>query len=199
MSSLFEDESGGMHYTSARHEVLFGRTKPYFDNPVPSGNAIACRVFARLGDAARAGRILEAGLGWAERAPGSTGALLLAAFDCGIGHGWADIVLFGDKTYGEVVLRIPQGMHVNAGNPAAVGPDPLLVEFIGVEGEAQYPPTAGGTYTGEVRVPIRLGASDPLEDARVSVSYQPCSGSECLPRRTESLSLDTELTWSEAR
>jgi uncharacterized protein YyaL (SSP411 family) len=79
-AEAFRDrEAGGYFSTSDRHEKLLGRTKPYLDHPIPSANALMARSLLRLGRQEEAVRLSEAGLGWVERAPGSSEALLLAA------------------------------------------------------------------------------------------------------------------------
>ncbi|MFQ3677620.1 MAG: DUF255 domain-containing protein [Fimbriimonadaceae bacterium] len=79
IAEFFDDEDGGFFYTSGRHETLFGRTKPAFDQPIPSGNAMAVRCLVALGEFDRARRSIETFFGWLERAPQATEALLLAA------------------------------------------------------------------------------------------------------------------------
>lgn len=77
--AAFRDVRAGDYYeTTENHERLFGRTKPVFDHPIPSGNARMAKALARMGEVAEARRIVEANLGWVERAPSSTAGLLQA-------------------------------------------------------------------------------------------------------------------------
>src|SRR6185436_16773868 len=79
-AETFRDEQNGDYFAvSEKHERLFGRAKPVFDQPIPSANALMARSLLRLGKLEEARAVVEASLGWIERAPGSTEALLLAA------------------------------------------------------------------------------------------------------------------------
>ncbi|RYG25981.1 thioredoxin domain-containing protein, partial [bacterium] len=76
----FEDPATGAFLsTSERHESLFGRTRSTFDQPIPSGNALALRVLVAIGDEARASRLVGAALGMMERVPTATEGLYAAA------------------------------------------------------------------------------------------------------------------------
>ena len=48
LSDSWDDRHGGFYYTSAAHGNLLVRTKPFYDGPVPSGNATAALVLLRL-------------------------------------------------------------------------------------------------------------------------------------------------------
>ncbi|MEA2554069.1 MAG: uncharacterized protein QOJ65_2245 [Fimbriimonadaceae bacterium] len=78
---FYDHEHGGFFYTATNHEVLFGRTKQAFDQPMPSPNAIAIRCLLEIGDQERAQQSLESFLGWMERAPTATEALHIGAMD----------------------------------------------------------------------------------------------------------------------
>jgi len=85
----FEDSAlGGFYLTPHAHEKLPQRPKPWFDEPTPSGNAVAARALLRLGflvgeprylDAAE--RTLRAGVAAIAGAPHGACALLLALHD----------------------------------------------------------------------------------------------------------------------
>jgi uncharacterized protein YyaL (SSP411 family) len=70
MIDLFwDDDAGGFHFTSSRHEHLLTRTKPYIDGSVPSGNSAAALALLRLGRLtgsidyrARAERVLKSAM-----------------------------------------------------------------------------------------------------------------------------------------
>jgi len=79
VSKFYDEANGGFFGTSDQHEVLFGRTKPVFDQPTPSANSIAIRCLIQLGDETRARQSLNALLGWMQRAPHATEALYTAA------------------------------------------------------------------------------------------------------------------------
>ena len=50
MIEHFHDaESGGFFFTSHDHETLIARSKDFYDNATPSGNAVAAEVLLRLG------------------------------------------------------------------------------------------------------------------------------------------------------
>ncbi|MFQ5598503.1 MAG: thioredoxin domain-containing protein [Nitrospiria bacterium] len=46
--SFQDDQGGGFYYTSIQHERLIERTRPVFDQSIPSGNAVSARIFLRL-------------------------------------------------------------------------------------------------------------------------------------------------------
>ena len=57
----FEDtEEGGFFFTSHRHETLIHRPKPYGDDALPAGNAVAARALQRLGHLLGETRYLDA-------------------------------------------------------------------------------------------------------------------------------------------
>lgn len=78
MSRFYDEEAGGFFSTSSKHEALFGRMKPVFDQPVPSGNAMAmqCLVYARKAE--QLDQSATALLPWVLRAPTSCAGLLSA-------------------------------------------------------------------------------------------------------------------------
>jgi uncharacterized protein YyaL (SSP411 family) len=88
---FYDEENGGFFSTSEDHEVLFGRGKPCFDQPLPSANAVAIQCLAELGEYDEALRSLNSLVGWMQRAPASTEALhatglLLLALPAEAGH-----------------------------------------------------------------------------------------------------------------
>ncbi|MGV3615070.1 MAG: DUF255 domain-containing protein [Fimbriimonas sp.] len=72
---FYDEERGAFFSTAESHERLFGRTKPVFDQPIPSANSAAIRVLLAVGDEARARKSLDALVGWMEKAPQATEAL----------------------------------------------------------------------------------------------------------------------------
>ncbi|HEY0866297.1 MAG TPA: DUF255 domain-containing protein [Fimbriimonas sp.] len=202
MVRLFWDEqNGGFFATSDRHEVLFGRTKPVFDSPTPSGNAVAALVLQALGDTDRAERTIEAVLGWMQRAPQATEALHLAAMPLAAAvpsdepkptAAPSEVqVSFGPKeakagadgvSEFEVRIGIPEGLHLNGPNPPARWLVPTLVAVAGVPAQVRYPETRDDHYYGEVAIPFRVTLPPGAKDAEfeVKVGYQACTESECL-------------------
>jgi len=57
----FADPDGGFYFTADDHENLIQRPKPLNDDALPAGNAIAARVFLRLGHLLGETRFLDAG------------------------------------------------------------------------------------------------------------------------------------------
>ena len=56
----FADPSGGFYFTADDHENLIQRPKPLSDDALPAGNAIAAKVFGRLGHLLGETRYLDA-------------------------------------------------------------------------------------------------------------------------------------------
>jgi uncharacterized protein YyaL (SSP411 family) len=72
----FEDQAnGGFYFTSADHETLIQRPKPYADESMPSGNGVAALALSRLGHLLAEPRYLQA----SERAVASAWAALQQA------------------------------------------------------------------------------------------------------------------------
>jgi uncharacterized protein len=205
---FYDEEDGAFFYSSSSHEELFGRTKPVFDQPVPSGNAVAIRCLVRFGDFHRAARSVSALLGWMEKVPQATEALLLAATELldanqelpaevvqpivaapsiqanvlvslssrelrAGSDGWAD---------GEVVIEIPEGIHINTSDPPARWLTPTSVEVQPLKGEVEYPRGSDYGYEGRTVIPFRvkLPEGKGAEEFEVRVKYQPCTDRECL-------------------
>lgn len=140
---FFDEERGGFFGTSDEHETLFGRTKPFFDQPVPSGNALALSCLLAVGDIERARKTLQLGLGWMQKLPQATEAIIHAALplatetvhveklagraaskpvsnDLTVSLTQREIPVGNDRwAHAEVVLAIPEGMHINSSTPPA--------------------------------------------------------------------------------
>ncbi|MCH7945249.1 MAG: thioredoxin domain-containing protein, partial [Armatimonadetes bacterium] len=161
MCSMFRDGSdgsggsdGSFFYTSERHEHLFGRTKPAMDSAMPSPVAEAARALFRSGRADEARRALVACLGWMQRMPRSTMSLLALALDDLLES--PDAPLEADATaqpgvtvllepreitvdsegwaHAEVVIQIPERLHINSNDPPAKWLTPTTVRVEGVLG-----------------------------------------------------------------
>jgi uncharacterized protein YyaL (SSP411 family) len=75
IEQFYDAAEAGFWATSESHEKLFGKSKPLFDQPAPSANAIAIRCLIELGDLTRAQASLDSFSGWMGAAPESTEAL----------------------------------------------------------------------------------------------------------------------------
>src|SRR5690606_25772413 len=79
----YEDEAGGFFFTARDHERLIHKPKPFADESVPAGNAVAALTLVDLGHLlgeerylAAAGRVLGAGLHAMSRYPDAHATLL---------------------------------------------------------------------------------------------------------------------------
>ena len=204
MIDLFYDEAkGGFFFTAAGHEELFARTKPVFDQPIPSPNALAIRCLMDTGDLRRAKESLATFYGWMERAPQATEALWSqglrylrlapleaeagSAVDAPIGNIHVQLpqrelpVDPDGWARGVVLISIPDGMHLNTSNPAAKWLQPTRVEVRPLPAEIDYPPSAADRYSGELEIPFRVRMPDGQGEAEfeVIVGYQACTETEC--------------------
>jgi uncharacterized protein YyaL (SSP411 family) len=186
VSLFYDDENGGFFSVSDRHEVLFGSTKPVFDQPVPSANAIAIRCLFEVGDEERATKSLNALLGWMEKAPQATEALYATAL--ATLEDEADspeesvtsipipapkspprnetvVVKLGNREVvadssgwgsAEVRISIPEGFHLNSPTPIARWIVPTQLKIRPLESKIEYPPTKEESYEGEIVIPIQI-------------------------------------------
>ncbi|MCH8980151.1 MAG: hypothetical protein IH945_13065, partial [Armatimonadetes bacterium] len=76
-------------------------------------------------------------------------------------EGWA---------HAEVVIQIPEGLHINSNDPTAKWLTPTTVRVEGVLGEAGFP--EGDEYVGEVRIGLRLRPKGGTEEFELTVRYQ---------------------------
>jgi uncharacterized protein YyaL (SSP411 family) len=199
MVERFWDEAGGGFYaTASAHEELFGRTKPVFDQPIPSANAVAIRCLVRLGDYDRARTALNALKGWIESAPQSCEGLVLAALEFSLEAGDWDFAIPRDVdaslaegrlkagadgwAAGEVVLSIPEGLHVNPYEPVAKWLVRTEVRISPLENRVLYPESSVEGYTGKTVIPFRVRVPEGEAGAEfeVTVRYQACTEAECL-------------------
>jgi hypothetical protein len=207
---FFDEKDGGFFMTSDRHEVLFGRSKPVFDQPVPSGNALAVEVLLRLGDFKGAEQSLNHFVGWMEAAPQATEGLLSGLLhlgqmsemveeqpslsvsaapvkhdavqaDIAVRLASKEIIAKGQTGKGAVAIDIPAGLHLNSNDPPARWLTPTVVSIEGLEFSVEYPKAAGDTYEGTLEIPftVLLPEGERGADFEVTVSYQPCTESEC--------------------
>ncbi|HTQ08812.1 MAG TPA: DUF255 domain-containing protein [Fimbriimonadaceae bacterium] len=190
MIELFwDEEEGGFFSTSKEHEELFGRSKPVFDSPTPSGNALALRCLIEIGDYDRAWKLVNSLLGWMERAPTATEALYAAAMELLDRTDRRVVPKREDRTDltevvaalepGAVVIQIPPGLHINGHRPPAKWLVPTELRFDGIEAAIDYPD--GDEYRGEVRIPFRIRLPEGVArcEFEVRVNFQACTDTEC--------------------
>jgi uncharacterized protein YyaL (SSP411 family) len=211
MIDLFWDETdAGFFATSSGHEELFGRSKPVFDSPVPSANAMALKCLVEIGDLDRANRLAVACLGWMEKAPQATEALLagaLALVEEGIAaeqpkleapKGDVSVRLEPREIHadaeglgrGAVIIDIPAGLHLNDSDPPARWLIPTALRFQPLEADVSYPKSTDYAYEGKVTIPfsLRLPTGSSGEEFEVSVTFQACTDTECLAPQEKVLS-----------
>ncbi|MEZ5162257.1 MAG: protein-disulfide reductase DsbD family protein [Fimbriimonadaceae bacterium] len=199
MIEYFSCESGGFYFTSSMHEKLYSRTIPAMDNAMPSPNGVAVRVLRRLGRQEESLTHLTAIYGWAQRLPGASSTILLECLeqlllaegelrlDGAKNQPRAEIefdpreVIVGEDGFGysKVIIRIPNGLHINSHSPGAHWLTPTTVRIEGVYGEAGFPDPENDRYEGEVEIHLRLKAKTRTDEFELSVTYQICSDSEC--------------------
>ncbi|HRK22885.1 MAG TPA: hypothetical protein PLX06_13800, partial [Fimbriimonadaceae bacterium] len=200
MLEEFEDaKNGGFYSVTDRHEELFGRAKPYFDQPIPSANALAARALIRAGRIEKAREVVESGLGWAERAPGATEALLLAGLEVLLAEVSKPIVpvptkrvrpvevrsdpdswrrIDSDWVKGEIEIQIAAGFHINSPHPELKWLHPTTVTAESGKVEAVFPPAPEDRFEGMIRVPLRVQTTERAFELQVEA--QACTESECL-------------------
>ncbi len=210
MFELFYDEpKGGFFGSSKSHERLFGRSKPFFDQPVPSANSIALRVAQYVAPSdPRIRKTLESSLGWMERAPQATASLLCCLHEFCLNadtlEGASSIrivnvqleiseIIAGTDGWaeGKIQIEVPPNWHINGQKPPLKWLIPLRIDFNGLMGSVEYPDSDDSGIIGEFEVPFAVqmtGKSD-IEECEISVTYQPCTESECLPEETRRLAL----------
>jgi len=205
MVDRFEDQEAGAFFaTTDRHEVLFGRTKPVMDQPIPSGNALAVRALVGLGDEARARRTVDALLGWMQRAPHATEALFAAALPLVEAGAPADsspatitilpseiqvrlrdrelVADTSGRASGAVIIDIPADLHINGPQPPAAWLVPTLLDVRPLRADVAYPEPVRDRYEGRVEIPftVELPSSSRAEEFEIVVRFQACTESECL-------------------
>jgi len=215
MVGWFHDPVNGAFFaTASSGEMPFGRFKPVFDQPVPSGNALALRallayesVFGDDGYREHVERTLASLMGWMERAPMATEGLLTAGLlylerSGGIAAG-AGVqakpksvsVLVTPREWiaspdgwaeGAVTIILPENSYVHGPNPSVQWMIPTKIEAKGMECVVDYPEATEFGYESDVRIPVklRMSGSKDAEEAEISVTCQCCTESECLAPET---------------
>ena len=207
VSQFYDNEKGGFFGTSNAHEELFGRTKPFFDQPVPSGNALALSCLVAVGDEERARKTLQTALGWMQKLPQATEAMIHAALPLAVETvvvekfaGRPAVVpvnteltvrlsqreVEADKDgwgHAEVILQVPEGMHINSSTPPARWLTATTLVVHPLAAKVRYPEAENDQYSGEVRIGVDI-AIPPAERAaefEIRIQYQLCTDTECLP------------------
>lgn len=198
----FVDHDGGFFFKSHSGDALFGRTKPCLDNATPSPNGIMGRVLRRLGRHDQALKTVGACLGWVQRVPHGTETVLREILWLLLDAGQDSLPLPSgtvsvQKTtvrlqdvevpldeegwgYTTVSINVPEGSHINSNEPLAKWLVPTSVQVDGVYGEASFPESKEGTYTGETLINVRLRPKGAEREFALSVRYQVCTDTACL-------------------
>jgi uncharacterized protein YyaL (SSP411 family) len=207
VEKFYDAEAGGFFSTSSGHEELFGRTKPSFDQPIPSANSFAIRCLLDAGDVARAGESLSALKGWMQRAPGATEGLYTAALELLMETADETVIPISEpaakpeqpaeikvliegkelragsdgKATGKVLIEIPEGLHLNSPEPPARWLVPTRIEVKPVKAEIHYPPSEADRYEGRLEIPFTLTLPEKEDgsDYELLVSFQACTETEC--------------------
>jgi len=81
----------------------------------------------------------------------------------------------------EVILSVPEGLHVNSNEPPARWLIPTHVEVRPLKAAVTYPSAANDRFEGEVKiaVAIDLPRGERAAEFELRVSYQACTESEC--------------------
>jgi len=174
MVERFWDSSAKLfRSTSTGHQDLFGRVAPVFDQPAPSGNAIAIRCLVLACSLDKAGEALSGLAGWMESSPNMCEALVHAAL-LYLERVGSSLEVYVDGSYLVCELALPADWDiVHAGMEGAeivrvyLGLDEISVESV-ERAEAFW------------RIRCLLD-SVLVEDVDVRVRYQACTATECLP------------------
>lgn len=202
VEKFYDAERGGFWGTSEGHEELFGRTKPVFDQPVPSGNAVALQLLAALGDRDRVQQSIEGFIGWLEKAPTATESLyqvaLLLVGPRDAEAAAAPVVINQEvtvkldrkelpadasgKAQFKIEFSVPEGLHLNTNDPPARWLTPTRLEIRPLKHTIDYPAGSDHGYDGDFAIPftVELPAGESGAEFEVKVTFQPCTESECL-------------------
>jgi hypothetical protein len=179
MIALFwDDQADCFRNTQPGHVVTFGRTVPMFDQPTPSGNALALECLIRAGRLDLATRLVNANVGWLHHAPAATASFLAAAlrlldpsFDGELGSFGVRFVgrslsQRGDQWIGEIEVLVPEGWHLDVDQLSVTMNRPLRHQLVGD------------------RLEVFFGVARPIDDRmNLEIAYVVCKDDLCLPRR----------------
>lgn len=191
MVELFYDEAnGGFFSTSGAHGELFGRTKPVFDQPIPSANAVALHILIESRDLTRARQTAEGLVGWMERAPMATEALLTSVLELLKAGNQKQLPISklvkvelhqsDDSSDGKCLyimdIDLPRGHHLNGPEIQA----PLIRVSVSIEEPLKFSVdygTIGGIGGGTIYVTVE---PDPeITFFNLTFHYQVCSDTTC--------------------
>ena len=116
MDKFHDEDAGGFFYTADDHESLIARYKDIYDNPTPSGNAVAATGLLRLGKLCgrtpylqAAEGVLRLGRGVMEQSA-IAGSQLLIALDMYLGP-MPEIVIVGNQDESETMAVLCDVRH----------------------------------------------------------------------------------------
>lgn len=160
MDRFWNPNDSTFYATSDEHHPLFGKRRPIFDQPQPSGTALAVKALKLSGHYREAVQAVNAQLGWMTHSPMGTSALWEQAIGL---IPYATQPRFEyvaqSKTSGSLVCTLPQGFHLN--EPPKVSGATVLQTEEGFELEFAQSP----------QFPI-------------PVEYEMCDDNACYPRAT---------------
>ncbi len=189
---------GGFFYTDDRATDLIVRQMIGGDSPLPSGNGVAAMALLELGQSQESRQAISAFAGQMENVGEGMSALVQAALLYVNVHGEllaepgtspdrppspaelaADVLKVDLSWDGPTILRVSgrvaEGYYLNAHDAAAA---PTQVRVAGPELESiQYPP---GELSGRFEIIVSL-KSPPTKGFELTLSYQACDASACLP------------------
>jgi uncharacterized protein YyaL (SSP411 family) len=167
----FKDPDGGFFFTADDHETLIQRPKPLTDDSLPAGNAVAAKVFGRLGHLLGETRYLDA----AERT-------LRAA--------WNPLLQQGPYAHTGLLLALEEYLY-----PVQM----LIIRGTQAELENEWQAVNLG-YTPRRLVFAIPADAEPLagllaerKPADGGIAYL-CEGTQCLPPITSVVELKREMT-----
>jgi uncharacterized protein YyaL (SSP411 family) len=209
LEHFYSKTQGGFTFTSDSHEDLLGRSRLPYDSALPSGNAVAASILLRLephfpeqGYRPKALDTLQAFLGFMEKVPSATQAMILAAVQASESSSSvtpesppalrvppvsiriappAAPIAARDTFRLEVILQIDPGWHLNTATP---GDDTLFPTCVDLGPSAHftlttrhYPPgnKKAGTldiYEGNVRIALDLLAGPELPEGPQTLKLQ---------------------------
>ena len=191
IAQFWDSENGGFYASSDRHEHLFGRNKPVFDNPLPSANSVALECLVLLGRATVADQGIKALMGWMHRVPNATEALYTVALRlvspggpplqpvtetefATVGDVAVSVEWNSEFRSGTVRLKIPTGWSV-AADPAS--PSPLTITS--TKSEIVVTSKLAAELTGVVDI-LFTAEGEAGTSSELVVEYQACSTTTCL-------------------
>ncbi len=194
-----DEEKGGFYSTSQGHENLFGRSKPTFDQPLPSGNAIAAKCLTALGDQELAMKTLQSQSGWMERAPTATEAMHLVLLNILVGASEdkeiistetldVEVLLVASRlsakdgtASGSIKILIPEGLHLNGPRHPAKWLIPTQILIQPLDHKVQYPIAVDDRYEDSIVIgfDVTLPSGSRGEEFELTVKFQACTESEC--------------------